>query len=330
MRILKDSFGRVHDYLRVSVTDKCNLNCFYCNPDSVQNKLNKNEILSYSEILRIISLFVTKFGFKKIRLTGGEPFARKGIMEFISLLSQLKKEHPFILGLTTNGTLLKDNIDALKKAGVDNLNVSLDTLNKSKFFEINKGSDFDAVIASIDEALQSGFNSFKINTVIMKGVNDDELLDFTNYAKEKNVNVRFIEYMPFTNNSWNKDSFISYAEMKERIEKVFPLTPLPSTGITKDYMLSDFKSKISFISSVSEHFCSSCNRLRITSDGNMKLCLFSVNEGISDIKYLIRNNATDEELTYFIESQVSGKKFMHPDAAVLASYDGNFMRGIGG
>lgn len=330
MRVLKDSFGRVHDYLRVSVTDKCNLNCFYCNPDSVQGKLAKNEILSYSELLRIIRLFVKEFGFKKIRLTGGEPFARKGIMDFISQLSEIKKEYPFTLGITTNGVLLNDKVKLLKELEVDYLNISLDSLKKDKFFEINKGLNFDAVISSIEEALISGFKSVKINTVIMRGVNDNELPDFAYYAKEKNVNVRFIEYMPFTSNSWNKDSFISYVEMKERIEKLLPLIALPSNGITKDYMLNGSKGMISFISSVSEHFCDSCSRLRITSNGQMKLCLFSFNEGISDIKYLIRNNAKDNELTYFIESQLSGKKFKHPEAEELAAYDSNFMRGIGG
>lgn len=335
MKELIDSFGRVHDYLRVSITDKCNLNCFYCNPsERIQQKLQRNEILSYAELFRLIKLFVSEFGFKKIRITGGEPFARKGIMDFLFDLSELREKNPFLIGITTNGILLDDKLTLLKKYGIENLNISLDSLNRERFNKITGSDSLDKVLTSINKALDEGFEKIKINTVVMRGINDDELLDFAEFGKEKKLNIRFIEYMPFTDNSWSRDNFISYSEMKENIEKDYFLKTdnenSDSAGITKDYKIEGSECKISFISSVSEHFCGKCNRLRITSEGKMRLCLFSQADGLIDLKSILRNNAADDKLVEVIEKKLNEKNYKHPDADELSSYEGNFMKGIGG
>jgi len=252
-------------------------------------------------------------------------------MNFIHQLSQLKKVSPFYLGISTNGTLLKNNIPLLKEYEVDGLNISLDSLDPLKFYNITKGLSFNEVIPAIDAAIGSGIN-VKINTVVMRGVNDDELSRFADFAIKRNVNVRFIEYMPFTKNSWHEDSFISYTEMKERIEKEFILTTDKDSDslIAKDYFINGTKAKLSFISSVSDHFCSSCNRLRLTSKGEIKLCLFSSGEGTYDLKALLRTNASDNTIMEMIEMKLHKKEFKHPEAEELASLDENYMKGIGG
>ncbi len=331
---LRDNFGRIHNYLRVSLTDKCNLNCIYCNPSrSAIKSIPKSDILSFDEILRLIKIFVNKFGINKLRFTGGEPFARKGIMEFFAQLAPLIKEQGIYTGITTNGTLLKDNLPLIKEYNIHNLNISLDSLNPDTFKKMTGSSDFNNVITAIDRALALGFDNLKINAVVIRGINDNELLDFVRFAAEKNVNVRFIEFMPFTDNQWNESSFIGYQEMMNRIAPEFKLelNEEDDKAVSKDYDISGTGGKVSFISSVSDHFCGNCGRLRITANGNMKLCLFSaINEGL-DLKSLMRfDKLTDDDIASAIELKTSLKKFKHPDPSELIQLSHNNMIAIGG
>jgi len=334
LKELKDNFGRRHNYLRISLTDKCNLNCIYCNPTrSAIKSIPHSDILSFDEILRLIDIFVNKFGINKLRFTGGEPFARKGVMDFFSLLAPVIKGHNIYTGITTNGTLLKDKLSFLKEHEIHNLNISLDSLNKETFKRMTGSSEFDNIITAIDEALSIGFDNLKINVVVIRGINDNEILDFTQFAADKNINVRFIEFMPFTDNQWNESSFISYQEMMTKIATGFKLelNEENDKSVSKDYNITGSRGMVSFISSVSDHFCGSCNRLRITADGHMKLCLFSAkNEGL-DLKSLLRfDQMTDDDIATAIELKTSLKKYQHPDPAELIQLSHNNMIAIGG
>ena len=297
---LKDSYGRIHDYLRISLTDKCNLNCVYCNPaDYNHNTFLNKQILTYEEVVRVVKIFTSMFGFKKIRFTGGEPLVRKDILNLFESVSELKKQSSFEIGLTTNGTLLEDKIEYLKKYGIAKLNISLDSLKPDKFKIITGKDNYESVMRAIKKAEQLGFNPLKINVVVIKSINDDELLDFLDFFKDRNVNVRFIEFMPFGNNSWSETGLLSFSEMKEKIEQKYELIEIPSkkSAVAKDYNILGYKGKVSFISSISNHFCDSCNRLRITSDGKMKLCLFSTGENEINLKELFANpNYSDNDI----------------------------------
>jgi len=227
MKKLIDRFGRVHTYLRISITDKCNLNCIYCNPaDSALRGELSRSILSYEELIRLIKIFVADLGITKIRLTGGEPLVRKNVENLFRMLKEIKDKHPFELGLTTNGILLEDKIDFLKKFGLDKINISLDTLRKERFIAITGADNIDAVFNGINKAEKLGYNPVKINAVIMKGINDDEIPGFIEFVKERNLNIRFIEYMPFTSNGWNEKEFISYQEIKNIAEENYSLVEI--------------------------------------------------------------------------------------------------------
>jgi cyclic pyranopterin phosphate synthase len=323
---LKDNFGRIHNYLRISLTDKCNLNCIYCNPARTSIKsIPRNDILSFDENLRLINIFVNKFGINKLRFTGGEPFARKGIMDFFKQLAPVINEHTIYTGITTNGTLLKDKLSLLYEYQIQNLNISLDSLNPVTFKNITGSSDFNNIITAIDEALKLGFDNLKINVVVIRGINDNELVDFVRFAADKNINVRFIEFMPFTDNQWNESSFISYKEMMERISAGFKLEIIDeyNNSVSKDYNISGYGGKVSFITSVSDHFCGTCNRLRITANGHMKLCLFSTVDDGLDLKNLLRFDQVSD-------LKISLKKYQHPDIAELIQLSHHNMIGIGG
>ncbi len=334
MMVLQDSFGRIHDYLRISLTDKCNLNCIYCNPHSSQiAKLKREEELSYEELLRLVNIFVEKFGFKKIRLTGGEPLLRKELTNFLSPLYDLKKRFGFQLGITTNGILLNRNVDMLKRYGFDHLNISLDSLNSKSFERITGSNKLHDLISAIDTAAHSGFQSLKINTVIIRDVNDYEILDFVRFAAEQNLTVRFIEFMPFSNNEWNESSFIGSNEIKEIVETVYKIEKLssPPNVVGTDYSIIGSKGKISFISSMSDHFCAACNRLRITSTGKLKLCLFSSIGEDLDLKLLLRDKSIpDDWISEKIVASMPNKKFKHPEIIELRKLEKNNMLSIGG
>ncbi len=330
---LIDKYGRVHNYLRLSVTDKCNFRCFYCHPNtSKECNTGKDSMLSFEEHLRIIRIFSSKFGFKKFRFTGGEPLVRKGFVNFLSAVNALKKQLNFEIGLTTNGFQLSENLEKLRLSGVDRINISLDTLRRERFKEITKTDVFENVYTAIQRTIDIGYVPVKINTVIMKGVNDDEILDFVEFAKNKNVNVRFIEFMPFADNNWNDAEFLSYKDIKKIVEKEYALIPIIRNGnfVAKDYSIGGYKGQVSFISSISEHFCSNCNRLRISSKGEFRLCLFADEVQSVNFKQLFKIGLNDDEIEEKIREIVLNKWEMHPNAKELKEMKTNNMLRIGG
>lgn len=334
MRTLKDNFNRVHDYLRISLTDKCNLNCRYCNPaNSNSEKLSRTEILSYDELLRLINIFTGKLGIRKIRFTGGEPLVRKDILKFFEMVYPLKLKYGFEIGLTTNATLLEDKLFYLKKFGLDRLNISLDSLKPDKFKYITGKDSFDSVLRAIIKASELDFYPLKINMVVMKNLNDDEIMDFVEFAKDTTINVRFIEFMPFGNNHWKYDGFINSEEIKKIIEKKYPLIELSGirNNVSKDYSIEGYNGKISFISSISNHFCDSCNRLRLDAKGKMKLCLFSTGENELNFKELLNTpNYSDDDISELIDYALQIKWKAHPAVEELIKFDKNNMLVIGG
>ncbi|HEY3250142.1 MAG TPA: GTP 3',8-cyclase MoaA [Ignavibacteria bacterium] len=333
MKILTDKYGRVHDYLRISLTDRCNLNCIYCNPVYAKAKfIEKEDILSYENILRIIKIFAGELGFKKFRFTGGEPLVRKGVVEFFCLLSNLKRQYKFKTAITTNGTLLFEMLPELKKYGVDNINISLDSLKHESFKAITGKNNFNDVIDAIYKAKQIGFEGLKINCVVMKGVNDSEILDFVRFAIMEDINIRFIEYMPFSNNGWNNNEFISYKEIRNIILENYELIDSDSNGsVSKDYLIKHHEGKVSFISSISDHFCNTCSRLRLTAKGNLRLCLFSTRANELDLKSMLSNKLiTDSGISSIITDYLMLKPKEHPGIEELVKLDLNYMLTNGG
>lgn len=334
MKKLIDRVGRVHSYLRISITDKCNLNCIYCNPaDSALRGELSRSILSYEELSRLIKIFVANLGITKIRLTGGEPLVRKNVENFFRMLKEIKYVHPYELGLTTNGIFLNDKIEFLKHCGLDKVNISLDTLRKERFIAITGADNIDLVIKAINKAEDLGYNPVKINAVIMKGVNDDEIPDFIEFVKDRNLNIRFIEYMPFTSNGWSEKVFICYNEIKNIVEKKYSLVEIENSGhnVAKNFHIEGHTGTVSFISSISDHFCDGCNRLRVTASGNLKLCLFSfVNSEIKLMDYLRDVKISDEEIAEVIISSLQQKELKHPELEELLQMDKNNMLRIGG
>uniref|UniRef100_A0A4W6CH34 Molybdenum cofactor biosynthesis protein 1 n=1 Tax=Lates calcarifer TaxID=8187 RepID=A0A4W6CH34_LATCA len=292
---LTDNFGRRHTYLRISLTEKCNLRCQYCMPEEGIKLTPRGQLLSTSEVLTLARLFVQE-GVDKIRLTGGEPLIRPDVVDIIAELRKLE-------GLKTI---------ALKDAGLDLINISLDSLVPAKFEFIVRRKGFHKVMEGIDMAIEMGYNPVKVNCVVMRGLNEDELLDFVALTEKKPLDVRFIEYMPFDGNKWNFKKMVSYQEMLDRIRQQWPKLEMLQTGHTdtaKTFKVQGFKGQVGFITSMSDHFCGSCNRLRITADGSLKVCLFGNSE--VSLRDVLRSGASDEELLQIIGAAVGRKKKQH-------------------
>ena len=286
LKYLTDSFGRVHDYLRISLTEHCNLRCFYCMPEEGLAVQPKEVYLTADEIIKAAQA-MTALGVNKIRLTGGEPLIRKDFEQIFRRLSEL----PVELALTTNGILVDRFIDLFKEVGLENLNVSLDSLQPEKNLKITKRDYFHKIWDNIELLLDEGFYP-KLNIVLMRGVNDDEILDFIELTRDKALDVRFIEFMPFSGNNWERNKCFSLAEIMEKVNAYYsPDTILPlesgPNSTSKNYRIEGHKGSFGIISSVSEPFCSSCNRIRLTADGKLKNCLFSNSE--FDLRYALRN-----------------------------------------
>jgi cyclic pyranopterin phosphate synthase len=286
----------------------------------------KEELLSFEEIYRVAKVFVD-MGIEKIRLTGGEPLVRKDIEVLVRKLRTLPIR---TLAMTTNAVLLKQKARSLKDAGMDALNISLDTLRRDRFMEIARRDDFDNVIEGINETVAVGFSSVKLNVVVMSGRNDDEILDFIEFVRHRNMNVRFIEYMPFKDNQWTEEGVFGYSQMREQIESKYKLHPLPieEGAVAKDFAIEGYPATVSFISSMTDSFCSTCNRLRLTADGNIKSCLFSPSE--VNVRDIIRGGASDLGLESAIQAAVLLKPAEHPPMEELARMDNRAMVDIGG
>ena len=330
---LIDSFGRLHTYLRISVTDRCNLRCRYCMPSEGLQWKKREELLSFEEIERLAAIFVG-MGVTKIRLTGGEPMLRRDFPELVAKLAGLKASGLNTTGLkdlamTTNATLLAGQAALLKEKGLSHINISLDSFKPERFEQITRLSCFDAVKAGLHEAIAAGFSKLKLNMVVIAGFNDDEILDFAAFAREHKINVRFIEFMPFKDNDWQIDKVVTFKEMKASLDKHFKLSPAKQEvgDVARDFDLAGGGS-LSFITSMSESFCSSCNRLRLTSDGSMKSCLFYPAE--INLRDAMRQNASDEELRGMIRGCLAGKPEAHPPAEGIAARDNRSMIEIGG
>lgn len=338
MEHLTDSFNRKHTYLRVSVTDRCNLRCSYCMPlQGIQLK-QRSEILSFGEIERT-SKIVAAMGVNKIRITGGEPLVRKDLPKLIQGLANIPGIQT--IGMTTNGVLLKGYAQELKYAGLTHLNISLDSLRPLRFKKITLRNNFSDVISGVDAALAIGFSPLKLNVVVMGGVNDDELLDFVEFVRDKPINVRFIEYMPFKFNQWNHAQFVSYRQMVEIISEKYELQPIISidqNAVAKDYCLPEadpplaeingLMGTVSFITPMSEHFCGTCNRIRLTADGSIKSCLFHQAE--VNLRAALRSRQSDAAIAEMIQSAIAAKPFGHPEADELVQIENRSMIQIGG
>uniref|UniRef100_A0ABM5FQA0 Molybdenum cofactor biosynthesis protein 1 isoform X1 n=1 Tax=Pogona vitticeps TaxID=103695 RepID=A0ABM5FQA0_9SAUR len=307
---LTDSFGRQHNYLRISLTEKCNLRCQYCMPEEGVQLTPKSELLTTQEVITLAKLFVQE-GVDKIRLTGGEPLIRPDVVDIIAEMRELKGLQT--IAVTTNGINLARLLPRLKEAGLNAINISLDTLVPAKFEFIVRRKGFHKVMEGIHKALELGYDPVKVNCVVMRGLNEDELVDFVALTEKHPLDVRFIEYMPFDGNKWNFKKMVSYKEMLDTIKQRWPeLEKLPceeASSTAKAYKVPHFQGKVSFITSMSEHFCGSCNRLRITADGNLKVCLFGNSE--VSLRDHLRSKATEEELVQIIGKAVGRKKKQH-------------------
>lgn len=272
--MLKDRYNRIHDYLRLSITDNCNFRCSYCMPDEKMSFLKQRNLMSSEEIFEISKVFV-QLGVNKIRLTGGEPLVRKDFGEIISKLSLL----PIKIGITTNGLLIDNYLEEIKKADISSINISLDTLNTEKFKTITQRNHFAKVWENIKRCIQENIY-VKLNMVVINGVNDDEIIDFVNLTKELPIHIRLIEFMPFDQNNWNKEKVLSNKIAFQKINEQFPLFKLRDgkNDTDKKFGIFGHSGTISFISTLSDSFCSTCNRMRITADGKMKNCLFGKEE----------------------------------------------------
>jgi len=304
-----DSFGRGINYLRISVTDRCNLRCIYCIPPEGVSQMPHSAILSYEEIQTVVRA-AAELGINKIRLTGGEPLVRAELSKLVRMLSQIEGIEE--LSLTTNGVFLKKHAMELKQAGLSRVNVSLDTLKPDKFRYITRLGELEAVLEGIEAAKEAGLEPVKINTVVMRGINDDEILDFARMTRENGWHVRFIELMPFN----GVTEFVPFIELQQHISLLGKLEPCPdSTGITGNgpaiyYRLTGARGTIGFINPLTEHsFCSRCNRMRLTPDGKLRPCLLGEDE--IDLKMPLRNNASIEVLKSLIVKAVVSKPQHH-------------------
>jgi cyclic pyranopterin phosphate synthase len=314
---LKDTFGRTIDDLRISLTDRCNFRCIYCMPVEGLPWLPRREILTYEEILRLARIFIG-LGIHTIRLTGGEPLMRQDVEVLIAGLVRL--DATLDLSMTTNGFFLVEKVQRLADAGLKRINVSLDSLRPERFERMVRrdGRLVSKILAGIRLAREAGLNPIKLNCVIMRGYNDDEIAEFARLAREQDVQVRFIEYMPLdAQGRWTMDTVVPGAEIHARVHAVYPLRSEQGNGSEPAtvHHFADGRGSIGIIASVSQPFCESCNRVRITADGHLRTCLFSLTE--HDLKGLLRSGASDEELADFIIATVwkkeAGHKINQPD-----------------
>ena len=324
---LSDGFGRVHRDLRISVTDRCNFRCSYCMPAEGLDWLPRSDVLSYEEITRIARICVDRFGFDGIRLTGGEPTIRANLPVLVEQLSALGVD----LALTTNGTTLRTGAVALAAAGLTRINISCDSLRADRFADITRRDELAKVLDGVDAAIEAGLAPIKLNVVAMRGVNDDELIDFAEFGRAKGITVRFIEFMPLdAQGNWTNDQVLSQDEIITTIGAVFPLEAMATRGNApaERWSYRDGGGEIGVIASVTHAFCDSCDRVRLTADGMLRHCLFATRE--LDLRTMLRSGATDDDIADAIRVEVGAKWAGHQINQVHFIRPARSMSQIGG
>ena len=306
-RPLVDSWGRVHDNLRISVTDRCNIRCFYCMPETDVHFVQRSEILDFEEIERFVHIAVT-LGIRKLRVTGGEPLVRRDLAVLIRRLSTIPGIED--LALTTNGVLLPQLAAPLYEAGLRRINVHLDTIDRARFLEITRRDEIHKVLAGLEACKQLGYSKIKLNAVAVKHLVEPDIVPLARYARENGFEVRYIEFMPLdAQNLWDRSKVLLADEIIATLgREIAPLVPVPDPdprAPATEYQFSDGIGRVGFIASVSRPFCLNCNRLRLTADGKLRYCLFAVEE--DDVKTLLRSGASDEAIVALIRRNVAGK-----------------------
>ena len=307
--MMHDKFGRQITDLRISVTDRCNFRCVYCRSANHENYRPDGELLTWPELDRLARIFLG-LGIRKIRVTGGEPLVRPGVEDFIARLHSMGAED---LSMTTNGHLLAERCDRLVAAGLRRINISLDSLDPAKFERITRTRSFVNVMAGIKAVQASRLRPAKVNAVLVRGLNDDEVEAFARFAREQGIIMRFIEFMPLdADRAWTRDLMVTAAEVKRRIEARWPLAQIPHerSETARKYRFADgAPGEIGLIAPVSEPFCGFCSRIRLTADGKLRTCLFSKDD--HDLKFLLRDGATDDDIAFYIQSVVAEKEAGH-------------------
>src|SRR5580704_11323491 len=308
---LEDTFGRLHDNLRISVTDRCNIRCFYCMPEEDVKYAPREEILSFEEIERFVRVAVS-LGVTKIRVTGGEPLVRKDLPVLIGKLSAIPGVHD--IALTTNGVLLAGHAQALYDAGLRRLNVHLDTLDRERFLKITRRDELHKVMEGIYAAQRTGFDPIKINAVAVKNLVEPDIVPLARFGREQGIEIRFIEFMPLDSQGlWSRKNVLSADEIIETLSReISPLEEIPNRdprAPATEYRYADGVGSVGFIASVTRPFCLNCNRIRLTSDGKLRYCLFAIEE--TDVRALLRSGAPDEEIAATLRATVQKKWIGH-------------------
>ena len=305
---LIDKFGRAITDLRVSVTDRCNFRCVYCRSADPDNHMAHHELLEWEEYERLVRILV-RMGIRKVRVTGGEPLVRPGIESFIGRLKAIGVQD---LSMTTNGHLLAERCDKLIAAGLDRINISLDSLDREKFERVTRTKAFDQVMAGIDAAQNSALRPVKVNAVLVRGLNDDEVEAFAEFARERELIMRFIEFMPLdADRAWTRGMMVPAAEVYRRISARWPLVSVvhERSETARKYRFADGHGEIGLIAPVTQPFCGFCSRIRLTADGKLRTCLFSKDD--HDLKFMLRGGANDREIGDEILSIVAQKEKGH-------------------
>lgn len=326
---LVDSFGRVARDLRISVTDRCNFRCQYCMPEEGMVWVERSQLLTFEEITRVVRVAVERYGLQTVRLTGGEPTVRSHLPVLVGKLAALGVE----VSMTTNGSTLSRLAADLREAGLARVNVSCDSLRADRFVEITRRGALENVLDGIDAAVAAGLNPVKVNCVLVRGLNDDEVEDFAAFGRERGVEVRFIEWMPLDGgHQWSNDQVVPGAEIVQRIDARFPLAAPPPAdrdpAPAERWHYADGRGSFGVISSVTQPFCESCDRIRLTSEGQLRNCLFSVRE--TDLRAILRGGGDDDELAAAMEAEVARKWAGHQIGKVNFIRPARSMSQIGG
>jgi cyclic pyranopterin phosphate synthase len=323
---LVDTFGRVHTDLRISVTDRCNFRCAYCMPEEGMQWLNRSDVLTFEEMERIARVLVERFGIRSIRLTGGEPTVRAHIAVLVRKLAALGVD----LALTTNGATLPLVAHDLHDAGLERINVSLDTLRADRFLKLTRRNELDRVVEGIDTAVATGFDPVKVNNVLMRGINDDEVVDFLRFGREHGVEIRFIEFMPLdAQGEWSSERVVPATEILERAAEHFDFEPVVRGHEPAErFRYSDGSGAFGVIASVTRPFCGSCDRIRLTADGQLRNCLFAL--GHVDLRALLRGGASDDQLAEAVAGEVRRKWAGHTIGQVHFVRPSKSMSQLGG